>query len=269
MRSRGISMTKQRHHDQSAHPRGRLMARWSGIVSCADHFASGRRLGVIALVVSFQLLGSGCARRQDEATPKSTPEFTPVSDELVTALRRGGVRAAAQLVRHFVGVISIEDDEAIAPDAESLCRYSELVVLAKAVSRSPGSLSDGDSWISEITTDYSMVIEEPLHGPRGVGTTITVVMAGGFIEFPDGTTALTRSGRGLPEIQIGSRYVLFLQGNKRRPGLYRPFLAEQGVFGVDGGRVFSRGRAVDEVFKKYHGMKETDFLSLVRSATCK
>jgi hypothetical protein len=143
-------------------PKRGLMARWSGIVSCADHLASGRasgrRLGVIALVVSFQLLGSGCARRQDEATPKSTPEFTPVSDELVTALRRGGVRAAAQLVRHYVGTISVEDDEAIAPDAETLCRYSERVVLAKAVSRSPGSLSD--SLIREITTDYSMVVEE-------------------------------------------------------------------------------------------------------------
>ena len=73
------------------------------IGSCADRLAIGRGLGVIALVVSLQLLGSGCARLRHE----STPEFTPISDEVVGALRAGGARAAARLVGHYVGEIPL------------------------------------------------------------------------------------------------------------------------------------------------------------------
>jgi hypothetical protein len=248
-------MTKQRCHDKSKHPRSRSLARLSGAASCTERRGGGPRLGVIALVVFFQLIGSGCARPRNESTPASTPEFTPPSDELISALRGGGVRAAARLVGHYVGPISIEDEDFVAQNADNLCRYSELVVLAKAVSRSPGLFEDGDSFI---TTDYSMVVDESLQGRRAPGDTLTVVMAGGFVQFPDGTTALERSSRGLPEIQIGSRYVLFLERDERRPDLYRPFMKEQGVFAVDGGRVSSRGRDTDEVFKKYNGMKETD-----------
>jgi hypothetical protein len=227
-----------------------------------DRLAIGRRLSVIALVVSLQLLGSACARQRDQ----SAPEFTPISDELVCALRSGGIRAAARLVHHYVGLIEIEDDDFVALDAESLCSGSEIVVLAKAISRAPGLFEDGDDFI---TTGYSMAVDEWLHGHRAAGGTITVVMAGGFIQFPDGTTALERSGRGLPEIQIGSRYVLFLQRDERRSDLYRSYMRGQGVFAVDGGRVFSRGQDTDEVFKKYNGMKAADFLSVVRSAACK
>jgi hypothetical protein len=255
-------MKEQPTRDKSKHSHGGSKAQLSGVTSRADRLAigraRGRRLVVAALAVSLQLLGSACTPQQDK--------FTPTSDELVSALRSGGIRAAARLVHHYVGRIEIEDVDVVALDAESLCRGSELVVLAKAVSRSPGLFKDGDDFI---TTDYSMTVDEWLHGRRAVDGTITVVMAGGFIQFPDGTTALERSGRGLPEIQIGSRYVLFLRRDKRRPEIYRPFMKEQGVFAVHGGRVFSRGRDTDEVFKNYNGMKETDFLSLIRAATCK
>jgi hypothetical protein len=258
----------QRHQDRSTPRCADSTVQVFSIASFADRVPTGRARGhmvcVIALVVSLQLFGSAGARQQDG----SAPEFTPMSDELVRALRRGGIRAAVRLVGHYVGPISIEDEEGIAPDAESLCRYSELVVLAQAIGRSPGALWDSDSVESFITTDYAMVVDESLHGHRAAGDSITVAMAGGFVQFPDGTTARERSRRGLPEIQIGSRYVWFLKRDEKRPDIYRPSSTEQGVFRVDGGRVFSRGRAVDEVFKKYNGMKADDFLSLVRSA-CK
>jgi hypothetical protein len=255
-------MEEQPYRDKSKRPRSDSKVRLSGVAGCGERMpigrATGRRLVGVALAMSLQLLGSACT------TPQDT--FTPLSDELVSALRSGGIRAAARLVHHYVGRIGIEDVDLVAPDAESLCRGSELVVFAKAISRSPGLFEDGDDFI---TTDYAMVVDEWLHGRRAAANTITVVMAGGFIQFPDGTTALERSGRGLPEIQIGSRYVLFLQRDQRKPESYRPFMREQGVFALDGRRVFSRGRDTHEVFRKYNGMKETDFLSLVRSATCK
>src|SRR5687767_7040966 len=185
-------------------------------------------------------------------------QFEPISRQQELALREGGIRAAVKVTGHYVGPAEFHD-HLIALGLDTLVHDSTAVVV--------GTIGDNRCRLSAdgkvITTDYTVTVVESLKGAAAVGSTVTVSIPGGRVEFEDGTWAeLVAEDFILP--QSGQRFVLFLGPSKYRPaedvqkqagplGVLSPRFGSQGVFYVtpDLLRVYPRGRRVDLVVQKY------------------
>jgi hypothetical protein len=198
------------------------------------------------------------------ALARGQPES--ISQQQQFALREGGIRAAVKVTGHYVGSAQFHD--VVAMGLDTLVHDSTAVIVGTIEDNRCRLSADG----AVITTDYTVTVLESLKGAPVVGTTVTVSIPGGRVEFEDGTWAeLVAEDFTLP--QRGERYIMFLRPSRYHPtldaqklagpiGVLSPSFGAQGVFYVtpDSSRVYPRGRRVDLVVKKYWGTDYAAFM---------
>jgi hypothetical protein len=159
----------------------------------------------------------------------------------------------------------------VAPDLESLMKFSEVVVVAEVIAGHP-SLSTDQMYISTVS---SVRVTEQVKGNVAAGSSLKVVVPGGKMTFPDGTSAETTT-RDLEPLKPGSRYVLFLESNDKggqaeyvspeARGGYMLKLGPQGVFELGANTVKAQGRQIDLVKQQNNGISSETFLAKLRKA---
>jgi hypothetical protein len=118
------------------------------------------------------------------------------------ALRRGGIRAAAALTGHYIGMVSAEPENNVESLAQ-LVDWHDLIVIGRIKSNRGWLTADGET----VVTDYLVAVERVLKGDAV--SVITVSMPGGRVSFEDGSTATLTSTMRAP--LNGERYLLFLR----------------------------------------------------------
>jgi hypothetical protein len=195
-------------------------------------------------------------------TGLSQGDLTPITKQLVNAIRSGGIPAAAALVGHYIGSEDRQFDSV--EDLDELAQHSDAVARISVVSKLPSQLSNDKL---SITTDYVVRVVERFQGPLQSGEQTSVRLPGGRIQFSNNTIAETWSSS-IPTMQVGDDYVFFLHLSALADA-FEPTLGPQGIFTFSSqGITVSRAKSVDEVYKKYDGMPKENFLQIVRvSAT--
>ena len=157
-------------------------------------------------------------------------------------------------------------------DVESLTLLSDLVVVGTAQENVCRLSPDGHS----ITTDFKVYVTQTLKGRLQPGSTITVKLPGGKVEFEiDSVTAAGRTllnGRTysaevrtpwLKKMVAGRQYYLFLSDEVSATGgpifTYEPVGGAQGVFGTASGIVKSNSGRLRDAMWQYHNMGESAF----------
>lgn len=163
--------------------------------------------------------------------------------EIRDALRRGGVREAAKLKGHYAGDFDAHWDMGLF-DIEALTKNSLAVVVGTVVKKLSGRLTAGGQLIF---TDYEVLLDETIKGDLTKGSTITIALPGGRVEFEDGTSAELR----MPEfehVKIGGGYTLFLTEGAEAPNGYTLTGGPQGLVEImSDGTPKSHGRPTDPI----------------------
>lgn len=154
------------------------------------------------------------------AQKKNPSDFIAVRD----ALRRGGLREAAKLKGHYVGELDPHWDLALF-DIELLTRYSAAVVMGATTKEIGGRLTAGGQLI---TTDYEFVVGETIKGAVTQGSTITVSLPGGRVQFEDGSSAELKTPT-FERMRIGATYTIFLSESEDAPNSYNLTAGPTGV----------------------------------------
>ncbi len=107
---------------------------------------------------------------------------------------------------------------------ESLAKYCGMAVIGTPVSSEVKLINDGRS----ITTRYKLKVLEAIQGKVQWDDVVTVDLLGGKIAFDDGTTAEIDVGD-LPRLQIGRRYVIYLEFDPQ-DNTFLPLGGPAGIF---------------------------------------
>lgn len=210
---------------------------------------------VCLALIAFSLVQAGRHNSQGDAALQDRPD-------IVAAVRRGGLREAARIKRHYVA--SIRTSSWLKYDVESLVKNSEAVVTGTAGSGVGRLSSDGKL----IFTDYEVKLAEVIKGDSAFRDTVSVGLQGGKVVFEDGSSAEILTPH-LRRMESGKVYLLFLSRDKDT----RQFMLTgggQGLFELSGGSsgVKPHGHSSD-VVQKYKGRDAGEFLEEVRDAARK
>jgi hypothetical protein len=181
--------------------------------------------------------------------------------EVRDALRRGGLREAARVKGHYVGDFDPHWDFGRF-DIEALTKNSAAVVVG-VPSKIVGSrlVSHGQL----IVTDYEVKVQEAFKGSVSEGSTITVSLPGGKVEFEDETSAELRA-REFEPMRVGATYTIFLSESNDNPGVYTLSGGPQGLVEIVNDTTLKpHGRPADPVSEETKGKGKDDFLKEVRS----
>ena len=113
---------------------------------------------------------------------------------------------------------------------EALAEQCDAAIIATALSSEVKLVNQGTT----IVTDYKLKVQEPIQGKVRWDQVLEVSLLGGKVTFEDGTTAELEVGD-LPRLQIGHRYVIYLEINPQRD-VFLPLGGPEGIFelGEDG-----------------------------------
>ena len=181
------------------------------------------------------------------------------SEAIAQALKRGGLREAAKLKRHYVGDFDPHWDFSQL-GIESLTKSSAAVIVGVATKKLGGRLTaDGQL----ILTDYEVAVQETIKGEVTSGGTITVSLVGGRVEFDDGTTAELKTPS-FEHMKTGGTYTLFLSESESTPGVYTLTAGPQGLVEIVNSKVKSHGRTTDPINQESKDKDKSTFLKEVR-----
>ena len=148
-------------------------------------------------------------------------------------------------------------------DLPGLLNVSDLVVRAVVQSASAG-ISDDERFIE---TAYDLRVEEVIFTRMPASSVMTQAMSnvtlrhvGGTL-IVDGRTVRTLDNTMGARFQIGTRLILFLAKDSRRPGIYRLVDGPYGTFSIREGKVGSFG-----VPQRYDGLDAENFAALIRAS---
>lgn len=215
------------------------------------------RLILMVLVAFLSVAALVAMNRQSEAQDNNQQsnnqdEHTAIRD----ALRRGGLREAARLKKHYVGDFEAHWDFS-SLDAESLVKKSAVVVIGAPFEKLGSHLTAGGQ---VIVSDYAVAIQEVIKGESFQASTITVSLPGGRVEFEDGTSAELRTPT-FEHVKLGRVYAFFLDESARGPNIYTLTGGPQGLAEfVENSRVKSHGRSTDPIAREKNGTDKRDFL---------
>lgn len=144
-------------------------------------------------------------------------------DEIVTAVRKGGLREGARIKKRFVS--SEPTTGLVKYDLESLTSHSAAVIMGTPVSSFSSLTANGE----RITTEHTIRVSRVFKGKLAEEALIRVIVPGGKVVFDDGTSAeiLTPD---LGAITKNKTYVLFLNPSANDADLLRLTGGGQGLF---------------------------------------
>lgn len=165
--------------------------------------------------------------------------------KLVEAIRRGGYREAAKLKGHYVGTADPNWDWANF-NFEELTKRSAAVIVGVAQTSIAQLSPTGD----QITTNYTVKVENVIKGNLAASNIVEVSMLGGRVEFEDGTSAEIQTPD-FERMQNGKRYILFLYANRNGSEIFLLTGGPQGLFELaSDGKVKPHARPTDQVAKE-------------------
>jgi len=160
------------------------------------------------------------------------------------AIRKGGLREAARIKGHYVGIMKTGHWAKL--DLESLTKYSAAIIVGTPEGSASRLSDDGEV----ITTEYKVKVKESLKGALTSDQLVTISLPGGKVVFADGTSATINT----PDIEgmvEGRTYVFFLSPHATPLGALTLTADGQGLFELsgDGQGVKRHGDKVDSVQK--------------------
>lgn len=181
------------------------------------------------------------------------------SQELVTAVRRGGLKEAARLKKNYVGTERTSGWAKL--DLENLVRNSSTIIVGTPLI-SASKLSDSGE---QVLTDHNVRVEQTLRGDLKPNQVITLTVVGGKVTFEDGSTAEIRTPD-LSAIETGKTYVLFLRKRQNAaPDSFNLTGGGQGLFEITSDSTIEpRGDKVDPV-RKYKHAPVTAFVEEIKA----
>ena len=174
---------------------------------------------VFTLTALAFMFGKGAVTRSFSAQKPEGP------DQVVTAVRKGGLREGARIKKRFV---SSESTTGWAKyDLESLTSHSSVVVMGTLLDGSSNLTANGE----RIITEYKVKVSRIFKGQPQENGLMRLVVPGGKVVFEDGTSAeiLTPD---LGPITKNQTYVLFLHPSKDGSDSLQLTGGGQGLFEV-------------------------------------
>jgi hypothetical protein len=175
------------------------------------------------------------------------------AQQLVEAIRKGGLREAARIKKHYVNTESAS--HWIKYDLESLTKNSGNIIVGTPIYHASQLSSNGE----QITTEYQIKVEQSLKGKLVVGAFVNVSLLGGKVVFDDGTSAEIK----IPDLEgmeNGRTYVLFLSPEIGATGAFNLTGAGQGLFELSQDKgVKPHGHTVD-IVQKHKNQNPDSFL---------
>ena len=194
-----------------------------------------------AFLIGFAVLILNSAR----GTSSQTQEPLNDNKKTVEAIRRGGLKEAATLKRHYIATEDPNWDWANF-NLEQLTKTSVAVIVGVPQTSVVQLSPTGD----KITTNYRVKVENVIKGRLVASNIVEVSMLGGRMEFEDGTSAEIQTP-GFERMQNGKRYILFLYANRNGSEILLITGGPQGLFelGSDA-KVKPHARRTDHVVKE-------------------
>lgn len=235
-----------------------------------NHIKATKALLVASLIVVTLLCIvaiSSTSGRLSASQEGSANDFIKVRD----ALRRGGLREAAKVKGHYIGDFDPHWDFGRF-DIEALTKNSTAVVVGTVTRKLAERLAENDQIIF---TDYEVMINETIKGVPTKGSTITIALPGGRVNFEDGTSAELRTPH-FEHVKPGNVYALFLSESESPNGPDEYILTggPQGLVEImNDGALKSHGRSTDpialETKDPRKGKNKSTFLMEIRRQTVK
>jgi hypothetical protein len=216
----------------------------------------------LTFLIGFTLLGLiTVALVKSVRSQKANPQDTSSDD--VEAIRRGGLREAARIRGHYVGIRTTS--YFLKYDIESLAAQSGDIIMGSPIDNTTHLSSDGQM----ITTWHRVKILQTLKGKLQPDETVTVSLPGGKVVFEDGTSAEIKTPD-LEGMQNDQKYILFLSPMLRAGGAFSVIGGSQGLFEIDNKtrRVKPNGHPLDPV-QKHREQGVDAFLEEIRAAVKK
>jgi hypothetical protein len=223
--------------------------------------SAAKKILIAGSIVATMLVMSNVWGQYASGQNSASDDQTAVRD----ALRRGGIREAARIKGHYVGEFDPHWDFGRF-DIEALAKNSAVVIMGTPTKKVSSRLSQSGQ---TILTDYEVEVREVFKGQVSVGSSITVALPGGFIEFEDGTTAELKAHEFEP-MKLGATYTIFLSEGDATLGVYTLTGGPQGLLEVVNDRTLkSHGRPTDPVSEESRGKDKETFLKEVRGKSAK
>lgn len=212
----------------------------------------------LCIVILISVIGmSGAQDKTSSAQGSDANDHVAIRD----ALRRGGLREAAKLKGHYVHEFDPHWDFGQC-DLEGLSKNSAAVIVGVPVKTLAARLEPGGGGV---VTDYEVAVREVIKGELKPGATVKVGLAGGRVEFDDGTSAEVKT-LDFEHMKPGGTYAIFLSEDESAPGTYTLTGGPQGLVElVEGGKVKSHGRDTDRSAQEAKDKDRNDFLKELRT----
>jgi len=183
------------------------------------------RKQLLGLMIVFTVTGMAFIFGKGAATQSLSAQKPEGRDEVVTAVRKGGLREGARIKKRFV---SSESTTGWAKyDLESLASHSSVVIMGTPQDGSSSLTANGE----RIITEYKVKVSRIFKGQLQENGLIRLIVPGGKVVFEDGTSAeiLTPD---LGPITKNQNYILFLHPSADGTDIYQLTGGGQGLFEV-------------------------------------
>ena len=181
----------------------------------------------------------------------------------VEAIRRGGLKEAARIKRHYVS--NTNTSYWMKYDLESLTKNSVGIIIGVPVSNASQLTADGQF----ITTEYQVKVRESIKGSFLPDEIVRVSLPGGKVVFEDGTSAEIKTPD-LERMESGKTYTLFLSQTKNTDGGFNLTGGGQGLFELSTDKSIVKPHGHDkDIVQKYKNKNTEEFLDEIRAAVRK
>lgn len=216
----------------------------------------------LIFLVGFTLLGLATVALVKSVSSQE-PNRKDTSSDDSDAIRRGGLREAARIRGHYVGISATS--YFLKDDLESLAAHSGNIIIISPIDNTTHLSANGQL----ITTWHRVKILQTLKGKLQPDETVTVSLVGGKVVFEDGTSAEIKTPD-LDGMQNGQTYILFLSPMLAVDGTFTLVGGSQGLFEINSKtrRVKPNGHPLDPV-QKHKDQGVNAFLEEVRAAVKK
>lgn len=184
-----------------------------------------RRKQLLLLVIVFTMSGLGFIFGKGAATQSLSAQKPDDPAQVVTAVRKGGLREGARIKKQFV---SSESTTGWAKyDLEALTSHSSVVIMGTPLDNVSSLSANGE----RITTEYKVKVSRIFKGQVQENGLIRLIVPGGKVVFEDGTSAeiLTPD---LGPITKNQNYIFFLHPSSDGTDVLKLTGGGQGLFEV-------------------------------------